>query len=206
MRKIPPEFENPIDDFLLDICDRNVKLMRNCNITPNMITIVRIILSFFILFVFYNSCDIYTPILGFGIFYYLDCLDGHLARGTDQVTVLGDYLDHFGDIFNDVVFFIIILCKDFMYKDKIIGIYFVLLYLAMCHLGLQQIVFEKITKNEIQTESETVYDKKEEELLDQLNKINPFTIDDIKWTKYFGLGTFNLFKLFLVYWIQSTCS
>jgi hypothetical protein len=204
MRKIPRENENPIDNILLNLCDINIKLINDTNITPNMITIFRIILSFFILFVFNNSCNIYIPIIGFSLFYYLDCLDGHFARGTEQVSILGDYLDHFGDIFNEFVFLIIILCKDFMYKDKIIGIYFILLYLSLCHLGLQQIVFEKITKNEIQ--NETVYDKKEDELLDRLNRISLFNEDDIKWTKYFGLGTFNLFKLFLVYWIQSTCS
>jgi len=194
MRKIPSEYENPIDDILLDLCESNINIMKSIGATPNIITIIRIIISFFTLYYFYFSCNTFYVILGFSLFYYLDCLDGHYARGTNQVTILGDYLDHFADMFNDIVFIIILITKNFTYKNEIIVLFFIILYLQLVHLGLQQKVYYKSNN------------KEDDELLSLLNHIHPFDEKHITWTKYFGCGTFNLFKLILVYWIQTHCN
>jgi len=62
----------------------------------------------------------------------LDCLNGHLARST----VLGDYLDHSADILFIIILSIYILTRKYPTK-KIICI-FVLFYLMLVHMGLQQ--------------------------------------------------------------------
>ena len=208
MRKIPPEYENPIDHVLLQMCDSFIKPLRKFNITPNMITISRILLSFSVLHTFYISCNILYPIVGSAVFYFMDCLDGHLARGSGQVTVLGDYLDHFGDIFYDIIYIYILFTKNFEHKYKIIILFFSFLYLMLVHLGLQQKNYAKIVKDEDVRNNisiETFIDKEHEETLDFINYIHPFKENDIYWSRYFGMGSFVAFKLGLIYWIQSQC-
>ena len=80
----------------------------------------RIILGIFVLYYLYNTHDILFPIIGIILFYWLDCLDGHLARSTNQVTVFGDYLDHFADISFYIGILYYIYIKNYKYKSHII--------------------------------------------------------------------------------------
>jgi phosphatidylglycerophosphate synthase len=110
----------------------------------------------------------------------MDCLDGNLARSTNQVTVLGDYLDHFSDLFFYLVFILYLFNKNYPNKYLIIVIFFIFAYMTLVHLGLQQANYKLLDNNV------------EVELLDSLNKLHKFDVSDIKWTRYFGCGTFNL--------------
>ena len=49
MRKISSDFENPIDDKILNVCDYFIEPLKKYKITPNQITITRILMSFYIL-------------------------------------------------------------------------------------------------------------------------------------------------------------
>ena len=197
-RKIPPKFENPIDDMIIDFCDTLVYTCYDNNITPNIITIVRILISFFVLYYLFFTCNIFIPIFGSAVFYIMDCLDGHIARSTDQVTVFGDYLDHFADMFYYILILLFIIIKNYDNKIYVIASFLLLTYGSFVHLGLQQ----KNYKN-IQIKSEI--DKTEEELLDKLNCLHNLDANNIKWTKYFGTGTLYLSILFIIYYIQLTC-
>ena len=191
MRKISSDFENPIDDKILNVCDYFIEPLKKYKITPNQITITRIIMSFYILDKFLFNCDIIIPMVGTILFYFFDCLDGHFARGTNQVTILGDYLDHFGDIFYDLVLIYGFIIKNFMYKNEIGTIMTILYYLSFVHLGLQQKIYAKLRNK-----------KNNNELLDLLNYLHPFTEKNIYMTKYFGTGSLTLFKIIVIYWIQ----
>ncbi len=212
-RKIPPEFENPVDDKLLDICEELIPFLQKYKITPNFITVFRTILGIFTLYYFNFSCDFLFPIFGTVIFYFFDCLDGHLARVTNQVSVVGDYLDHYADI----SFYIVLMISFFnkKYTNKIIVIIVILgfTYLSFIHLGLQQKVYKKI-KKDIREENELIKDSNkiivldeiDEELLDSLNSIHCLSDNNISWSKYFGTGTLYVILVIAIYYIQSNSS
>ena len=220
-RKIHSHVENPIDDQLIHLSEQCIDICRDCNITPNHITIFRFIVSIFVFYSLYNSCDILFPMFGFGLCYFLDCLDGHLARTTKQVTVLGDYLDHIADLFVAVMFVIYIFYKKYELKQEIILLFFIMSYFTLVHLSLQQKTYyenehseatlseksEDFLENEHSeaTLSEKSAIQNEPELLDHFHKIHNFDPENITWTRFFGLGTLNTFMMLLIYWIQSHC-
>lgn len=45
MRKIPRNYENPIDSILIDICDYIGPFLYKLHVTPNMITSISLILG-----------------------------------------------------------------------------------------------------------------------------------------------------------------
>uniref|UniRef100_A0A6C0DAF1 CDP-alcohol phosphatidyltransferase n=1 Tax=viral metagenome TaxID=1070528 RepID=A0A6C0DAF1_9ZZZZ len=188
-RKIHPDFENPIDNIIINICEKLIKICQKYNITPNDITITRIIFGIFIIYKFKYSCNLYIPVFGTLIFYFLDCLDGNLARTTNQVTVLGDYLDHFADIGYFGMVIIIMINKSYPNKYIILVTISIFMYLSFIHLGLQQ----------------KKYNSKNNELLDNLNIFHTLKEENIVWTKYVGLGTFISMIVFSIYYIQSFC-
>ena len=47
-RKIPSNIENPFDTILISLCDKLVDFCYTLKITPNMITVSRIILIIFV--------------------------------------------------------------------------------------------------------------------------------------------------------------
>ena len=198
-RKIPSKFENPIDDIIIEFCDTLVYTCYDNNITPNIITVIRIIISFFVLYYLFFTCNTLIPIFGSAVFYIMDCLDGYIARSTNQVTVFGDYLDHFADTFYYLLFLLFITIKNYDNKFYVIISFLLLTYISMVHLNLQQ-------KNYKNIQIKSKIDKTEEELLDKLNffLVN-LDADNIKWTKYFGTGTLNLSILFIIFYIQFNC-
>jgi len=209
-RKIPPEFENPIDDILLDICDDMIDFCQMCKITPNFITVFRTILGIFTLYYFNFSSDWIFPITGTFIFYLFDCLDGHLARSTNQVSIIGDYLDHYSDISFYIVVICIMMYKTYSNKIAVLLIILIFTYLAFVHLGLQQKVYKKIKKDirqeNIQIKEERkiiILDEIDDELLDSLNSIHSLSDNNISWTKYFGTGTLYLGIIIAIYYIQT---
>jgi len=198
-RKIPPKFENPIDDKIIDLCDSLVEPCYRNNITPNLITVIRIIISFFSLYYLFFSCNFTIPILGTTIFYFMDCLDGHLARSTNQVTVFGDYLDHFADLFYYFSILTFMIIKKYSYKLFIIPSFLMLTYASFVHLGLQQ------KNNQIINKNKNPNIELEEELLDKLNCLHNLEPNNITWTKYFGTGTLYFSILLIIYYIQTFC-
>lgn len=209
-RKIPPEFENPIDDKLLDLCEELIPYCQKYKITPNFITVFRTILGIGTLYYFRFTSNIVFPIAGTIIFYLFDCLDGHLARSTNQVSILGDYLDHYADISFYLILISIMVTKSYSNKIIVLVTILVFTYLSFIQLGLQQKVYKKI-KIEIREENKItkeeykmiVLDEIDEELLDSLNLIHCLSDSNIKWTKYFGTGTMYLVLLIGIYYIQT---
>lgn len=189
-RKIPTKFENPLDNKIIDLCDSLVDTCYQNNITPNLITIIRIIISFFTIYYLFFTCNSIIPIFGTAVFYFMDCLDGHLARSTDQVTVFGDYLDHFADLFYYFSILIFMIIKKYNYKFFIVSGFLMLSYSSFVHLGLQQKNYEI---------------KSNDELLDKLNCLHNLESNNITWTRYFGTGTLYVTILFIIYYIQLFC-
>jgi phosphatidylglycerophosphate synthase len=129
------------------------------------------------------------------ISYYLDCVDGKLARKYNMISEFGDYYDHIGDIFKIIIIFYALFKSNHTRKTSVnqqmyLLIYFIFLFLSAVHMGYQEAVYDK--KNEshwlnfLKVAVTTVYN-------------NPTEI--IHVTKYFGCGTATLvFALLIIFW------
>lgn len=228
-RKIPSKYENPIDDKLINVADKCIPFCIKYKITPNFITIIRLLLSFKIIHLLFYTNETLMPILGSLVFYFLDCLDGHLARATDQITVIGDYLDHFSDIFFYISIFVFISFKNYNNKLLVIFIYLLFTYLSLIHLGLQQLKYKEILigkKLIIPNINHTNYTDHDiesmhtdlgiiskdmfkyitnidSEILDLFSNMHKLSSNDIIWTKYFGNGTLCLVIYIIIYYVQT---
>src|SRR5271170_5115362 len=96
-RKLPREIENPIDNMIVDFCDKLNPYMKEINIIPNHLTTLALIctcISFY--YIYYDNFTLGA--LFFGIAYIFDCMDGNYARKYDMVTEFGDWYDHLVDL------------------------------------------------------------------------------------------------------------
>lgn len=196
-KKISSNMDNPFDIILIKLCNKLINFCYNNNITPNSITIFRLILLFFIIYYLFNTTNTQYIIIGILIFYFLDCLDGHLARSTNQVTILGDYLDHGTDFLFIIVIFIFVLIKKYPLKLQIILILIILFYLMIIHIGLQQKNYKINKKKELGLNYVEHF-----ETLDNLNNLHTLESYHILWTKYFGCGTIILYICLIIIWIK----
>ena len=166
-RKIDSEYENKIDNVILDSIEEFEKNIFKLNIDPNIVTISRFVLVV-IFWTRFNKTKSKSNALIFGLIYlfnyFLDCLDGYIARKYDRVTILGDLLDHLADIIGGAL--IIYSLYPLKRNETILVILFT--YLALAHLGCQQKIYNK---------------GKPKETLDYLRSI---CFTSIKTSKYFS--------------------
>jgi len=196
MRKIEAKHDNPVDNVIIMLCDEILPICTKYKITPNMVTIFRMIFSFFILYELYCTENVTFVLWGTCLFYFLDGLDGHLARSTDQVTILGDYLDHVADSILLIGSFIYIFTQKYQNKPLLITILLLSFYMTAVHFGLQQ------------THYKMLYYKKHKkyppaETLDNFNYLHNLEPNNIVWTRYFGNATLIIVLLYSIYFIKS---
>ncbi len=186
-RKISTNIENPIDNHIISLCDKMIKFCVKYEITPNEITLTRLFLLYFIYNYLFKTNKKFIPIVLIMIFYFMDCLDGHLARTTDSVTKVGDILDHLTDfIFLVMIFYYVYSLNN----KKILVIYIIFLYLGLAHMGVQQLNYAHNNPN------------KQFEFIDYFNNFHLFKKDDITLTRYFGCGTFVLIVVLIIYFYK----
>ena len=172
MRKLPTNFENPVDNFIYLFVPSQSKLFDK--LSPNMITTISVIFS--TLSIYYFIKDKYElSTLFYILSYFYDCVDGFHARRKNQVTTFGDYYDHMSDNIANLIFFYLLYNKFknknyFIYIIIFITIFNILMY---CHLTLQEIY----------------YDDKPSSFLNILQIKDKKLIKYINFTKFFGCGT-----------------
>jgi phosphatidylglycerophosphate synthase len=184
--KISNEYQNPIDIMLLQICRLIDKPLHDIGITPNMITLFGLFTGILSIHYLISKNYLLCFVL-LWITYLSDCLDGFMARKYNDVTKLGDYLDHFRDQFV-VLSLIVILTlhiENFKYRALFVFIIILSAVLMLSQLGCQ----EKITEYKVHNECLN--------MLTNLCPGNPK--ENIKITKWFGCGTFFLIlSIFIV--------
>lgn len=192
MRKIPSYYENPIDNIILDFSDKAVPLLRKIGYTPNMITTYSFIAGIFALYFLWRG-DINYFIIFYIIGYIFDCMDGHMARRYNMVTKSGDLYDHITDYIIGAGIIYILTIK---YRSTIniihIVIFVTLLLLMQVHIGCQQKYY---TENK----------KKNDNVIESLNMFSELCRknEDMKWTRFFGTGTFLIILIWLIYDIHN---
>jgi phosphatidylglycerophosphate synthase len=89
--------EDPISQLFYDISDQISRPLHENDITPNFVTTVRLIMIVLGFTYFFPKKMYKTTAILYILAYFLDTLDGHMARKYNTDTLFGDYYDHFAD-------------------------------------------------------------------------------------------------------------
>jgi len=179
-RKISHTDDNPLDNLFISLSDKLCPYFKKYNFTPNILTFIGLIFGLISCYTFYFD-KIFISVILFYIYYFFDCLDGHYARKYKMETQFGDYFDHFRDIL--ITFSIIVLI---VYKSKnkyLIGSILIIFYILFCiHMGCQEEHSQHVENNKF------------------LQKLRGLCLDKsyIKYTRFFGCGTFIFIMSFLM--------
>jgi phosphatidylglycerophosphate synthase len=180
MRKIPNEYENPIDNYIINAADYIVPTIYKGGFDPNTITSLSSITCIIVIILLFQA-NYYLAAFFLIVSYFFDCLDGHLARSYNMVTVFGDYYDHISDFLK--IFFVLLTLYYINSTKffKIFPIFILITILMIVHFGCQELYYNS-------SESQTLEFTK---ILCPVNDKNNITqvTDAIKLTKYFGCGT-----------------
>lgn len=189
MRKIPVEFECPFDNYILDLADRAVPTVYEMGLTPNMITTLSNIATIIVVILLFKT-QYYWAAFFVLITYFFDCLDGHLARSYNMVTIFGDYYDHISDILKVVVIVgsLYIINPDKLLK--VMPILVILIILSFVHLGCQELYYNKLGSPTLSFSKNLCPVP--------LNFTNEQLECTIKNTRLFGVGTFWLSLIMVI--------
>jgi len=188
-RKTIVDIRNPVDSILDGLCQTTAEFIRMNDphklITPNMITTAGLIMGLIALAMIISKKYLLAFVF-FWLYYFLDCLDGYYARRYDMVTQVGDYYDHFRDIFitTSACFLIYYHLQTPREKTIFLIIIIVMVVAMLTHFGCQEL-YSSIQENNdcLALLSSLIHHK-----------------EYIKFTKYFGSGTFILVvSLFILY-------
>ncbi len=179
--KLPYELENPFDSFLININKLLNPIWYKLNFTPNTLTTISLLSGILSIYYLFQKRFLLGAIL-YLIAYFFDCADGNYARAYKMTSRFGDLYDHIADMVKMfLLFYYIYKTSDIQKKNKIVFIvlFCILGILTGLHIGCQQKVYN---------EKESV-----------LNHLIKFCYDTkiISITKYFGVGTLQLF--FFIY-------
>lgn len=194
MRKVEPKYDNPIDNFIVDIGDNVLPYLKSSGHTPNMLTTYSFIFGLASVYFLYKD-DLFKFAVCFIIGYMFDCWDGHMARTYKMTSKFGDLYDHISDVTVGLSLAYVAYSK-FKHKLTIPLVVVIagMTYLMHKHVGCYQRVYK--TNNNI--EKETV----QKESIDFMSDLCPDT-NDIKWTRFFGPGTYNtIFVIGLMYYLK----
>ena len=115
-----------------------LKLLRRYRVSPNLITIFSIILSFIISYFFWNalSNSLYFLIVAFGLLLrmMLNALDGMMARIYNLESEIGEVLNEVGDIISDIAIYFPLIMFEFLEIE--IAVIFILLSIINEFCGL----------------------------------------------------------------------
>lgn len=191
MRKLPKEYENPIDNLIYELVEFIAPYFKKLNIIPNQITTTGNIFGVMGIYKLYKNF-FFTSALYYFIRYIFDCLDGYYARKYNLVTKFGDYYDHISDVIISIIYII------FMFsKNKILMTYFSITFIPLfllmnLHLYYQEYYY----KNYI--ESETLQSIK----YIIPNSVKPINQEDLErkllFSRWFGSGTITIIMILFI--------
>jgi phosphatidylglycerophosphate synthase len=189
MRKIPKSAENPIDNFCVDISEVLCPLFKRCGFTPNGITTLSLVFGLISIY-FLWKYNMFLFSVTYFISYLFDCMDGHYARKYNMVSKGGDIYDHVKDIVVHIILFSVLFYRYPVKANTryiIMAVMAVFTILMTVHLGCQ----------------EKIYDTEESDTLSFSRKLCLGNAEDtIKFTRYFGCGTFALVIIALVIYMN----
>ena len=128
--KIKPKFQKLLMPLLV--------FLRKLGVSPNLITIFSVFISFVISYFFWNalSNSLYFLIVAFGLLLrmILNALDGMMARIYNLESEIGEILNEVGDIISDVAIYFPLIMFEFLEIE--IAVIFILLSIINEFCGL----------------------------------------------------------------------
>ena len=176
--KVKWMYSNPVDLILITASKKVAPYFKQINATANYITTIGNIIRGLSLYYLYQK-SYRISALFYLIGYFFDCLDGYYARKYNMISRFGDLYDHISDVVLNIVLFGMIMQINFQYKSLIIGLLMVALLLSLIHFGNEELLYNK------------------ESVLTVLETVG--SLKHVKYTKFFGCGTFILFTTLFIY-------
>jgi phosphatidylglycerophosphate synthase len=193
-RKIPENYENFIDNYIIELGIKLNPYFKKLNLTPNHLTAISAIFGLLSVYSIYNDKFILAGILYF-ISYAFDCFDGNYARMYGMVSEFGDLFDHIKDISVIILLYLVIWFKPNIKKKKKViftAISVLLMMTTSIHLGCQERYY---SRNEKSGESNALnFTKKVSKGI--CSKSNNY--DNLRFTKWGGCGTYNLMLVLMI--------
>ena len=190
-RKIKREYENPIDNIIIDITEKFNPIYKKLGFTPNILTTISLVSSLIGLYL-YKTKNIVLGATLFFIGYCFDCADGNFARKYKMETVFGDYYDHASDSLKLILLFYVLLTLKLKKNVKLYLILITLLLniLMLIHIGCQEKYY-----NTNGSSNKSLKNPQS----DSLKKLENYCPNkkNIYLTRWFGCGTV-FFYIFMV--------
>ncbi|ARF09144.1 CDP-alcohol phosphatidyltransferase [Catovirus CTV1] len=186
MRKLPCDIDNPIDNFLINICENSSDFLKKNNFTPNILTTISLLIAIFSVILFYYDYYELAAIF-FMISYFFDCCDGHFARKYNMMSKFGCYYDHVADTLKYVMLGTVMYYKSKNKFFKILPIFILLFALGLVHTGCIEIYTD---------------DQNKSDSLSYFKDLCPTPTAPelaLQYTKFFGFGTLNLVIVCLIF-------
>ena len=184
--KLPPELENPFDVFMSMLASSVVDVLHSAGITPNMVTLASFLCAVAALWCFANKHPIAAMIFWIAN-YYCDTLDGIHARVNNLESVIGDAADHATDVVSYLGLFCIsayfVVWKGASAVPLVLGV--VLSVAAVFHMSCQ----------ELHVDGQHMKVAMLDRFLFQCKNSK-----SLRWTRWVGVGTANLFFLFMIWY------
>lgn len=178
-RKISNNLENPIDNFFINISEIIAPKLVEVGFTPNIITTFSFISALYGIYLVHKERYILGAFF-FMLNYFFDCLDGYMARKFNMISKFGDLYDHYTDWISVLLLVYVYFQKNNLHKKFkifIIVIFSIFIFLGAMHIGCQEKYYELLDKK-----------NSKNGILSNL-KFLCFKKDNIKFTRFFGLGT-----------------
>lgn len=192
MRKIPYLYDNPLDNFLINLSDQVSPYAYKIGLNPNMVTTLSN-LACIITIILLLQAKYYMAAFFLLISYFFDCLDGHMARKYNMMSVFGDYYDHISDLIKTIAVLYTLYYINPEKFFKIIPIILLLGILMCIHMGCQESLYDS-------DESESLKLTKQLCLVSD-NKNKDMVKNTLLSTRYFGCGTSTLsMMIFIIYY------
>ena len=192
VNKLEDHYECPIDIIIFKFIDKHLHIFYKLGLTPNMVTTLSIIFGLLSAFQIIQN-RLWLAAIFWLIAYYLDCVDGKLARKYNMVSKFGDLYDHIGDLLK----FVAVLTALFYSNKNGTSVRQWIYLTIMLFLGILQVIHMGY--------QESIYNKKDES--PYLNVIRSLFVNDekakniIQYTKHFGCGTwFICFAILIILW------
>lgn len=178
--------EGPVDLICLKIVEAIAPVLHSTGHTPNIVTTYSLLAglaSIYFLYAHNIAAFVGLNLVSF----ILDCTDGYMARRYKMVSKFGDLYDHASDIFvNGLLAYAVYSLYGW---TRIAPLFFVGLFLLaglLFYFGCTQSYHNKGDA---------------EELLDLCRILN-FHPETYKWARYFSCGTFKLFTIAAIAYLE----
>lgn len=183
MRKIPSEYENPIDDIIIEIGDNLSSHFKSIEFTANDLTSISFIMGLISVYNIYHN-NYTVAAISYFISYMFDCFDGHYARKYNITSEFGDKYDHYKDMVINILVLTLLYAKIQKHKTSLMIIVVVLFALMMMHIGCQEKYYDSTSVND--------------NFLSHTKQFCP-NKKMISYTRFFGTGTYNLMIAVLIW-------